>query len=45
MKFAELSASALQTIKAYKWDSIVGKHEGPWDYGGQIGRASCRERV
>ena len=36
MKFAELSASALQTIKAYKWDSIVGKHEGPWDYGGLL---------
>ncbi len=36
MKFSELSASALQTVKAYEWDSIVGKHEGPWDYGDRL---------
>ena len=32
MKFASLSVSTLDRLKKYKWDRIIEKHEGPWDY-------------
>ena len=32
MKVAELSPETLATIKSYRWDRIIEKHEGPEDW-------------
>jgi hypothetical protein len=33
LKLSSLPSSVLQRVKAYKWDGIIEKHEGPFDYG------------
>jgi hypothetical protein len=32
MKLADLSEATLQKISKVRWDSIVAKHEGPFDW-------------
>ena len=33
MKLSSLSSTVLARVRAYKWDGIIEKHEGPFDYG------------
>ncbi|MBW4554133.1 MAG: hypothetical protein KME35_23970 [Aphanocapsa sp. GSE-SYN-MK-11-07L] len=33
MKFASLPPAVKQKVRAYRWDGIIEKHEGPFDYG------------
>ena len=33
MKLSSLSRAVLERVNAYKWDGIIEKHEGPFDYG------------
>jgi hypothetical protein len=32
MKVSDLSSDTLSKIKAYRWDRIIEKHEGPFDW-------------
>jgi hypothetical protein len=32
MKISDLSSTAIEKIKSYRYDRIVEKHEGPWDW-------------
>ena len=32
MKLEELSPETLEKIRAYRWDRIIEKHEGPWTW-------------
>jgi hypothetical protein len=32
MKISDLTADALAKIKAFRWDRIIEKHEGPFDW-------------
>ena len=34
MKIADLSPQTFERLKKWRYDSIVEKHEGPWDYAG-----------
>ena len=33
MKLSSLALPILERVRAYKWDGIIEKHEGPFDYG------------
>lgn len=33
MKLSSLPAPVLEKLKVYKWDGIIEKHEGPFNYG------------
>ncbi|MBA3716171.1 MAG: hypothetical protein H0W76_27585 [Pyrinomonadaceae bacterium] len=33
MRLLSLSPTVLEKVKSYKWDGIIEKHEGPFDYG------------
>lgn len=36
MKIADLSPETLEKLKQVRYDRIVEKHEGPWDYAGDF---------
>lgn len=40
MKIADLSPETLERLKKWRYDSIVEKHEGPWDYEGVLSYGS-----
>ena len=33
MKLSSLPPSVLERVRAYRWDGMLEKHEGPFDYG------------
>ncbi len=41
MKFSELPAETVERLKERRYDQIVEKHEGPWDWEWQIEHDEC----
>ncbi len=41
MKFADLDRKTVEKLKVRRYDRIVEKHEGPWDWKWQIEGGEC----
>jgi hypothetical protein len=41
MKFADLNPETVEKLKTRRYDRIVEKHEGPWDWKWQIEHGEC----
>ncbi len=41
MKFTDLTSETIEKLKTRRYDRIVEKHEGPWDWKWQIEHGEC----
>ena len=41
MRFAALPQEIIDALREWRWDRIIEKHEGPWDWQWQIDHGDC----